>query len=547
MTERMYATSKGLESSGGERDPDAETFAKFFEEHYDEFAKESPQLAHLKELGKVFGLVKWLHSNRIPISVDPQWVQNAGGLERQYVERVSALSRQQQRTKQYRSGNALITETRVIHIFGGDAVQTEPREIQDDGSAARLSGIMQNARVGKLERPDVSIEAGGKQLTAVVLPLTTNGKQLWDNAKAPTTVERQGVTYHFGPDRKVKYAEDDFGTRIDYRRDNKGNLTGYQAKSSDGWASVASSQSFGTQLAITSPRKDRFSYCWNAEDYLTDVIVNDKPFARCAYDPAQRTANMSYAGHIETLTFDSDNRLQNWMVEQTIGKAGTKGSLTMNYDSDGQITNVRTDTGDKLEVAYENGTVRSIRTAGNEVEYSWSDNKRLASVRSGDLSANYAYDGDSLREVNIQRGDAVASAIFENGLLQKVSDLSGGAWSYRYDTQDALIAVRDATGAEGRYSYDADGRLTDVRLPGGGRLQYVYEQLASKEGKGNGAAEGVRLIGVTFSPEGQGLPFQGHAKTQRTFPWGASGLAGLAVFVSLAAIWWYRRWPETRR
>jgi len=512
MTERMYVTSRGLQSSGGVVDPRAEAFAKFFEDHYDEFAQESPQFAQLKEWGKVFALVKWLHNNGIPIGVDPEWVQPG-----KYVAKVTALSGQQEREKTYRRGNAIVTETRIVQLFGGDEVVAKPVEIKDDGRATRFADALHNALKRQPSRSDFPVEVDGKRLTGVLLPLTTSGKQLWEKAKSQDTVQQHGLTYHLGPDRKVQYAEDASGMRIDYHRDSKGNLVGFKARSADGWTATATHYS-GTVIDVTSPRGDRYTYRWNQEGYLTDVLVNGQSFLHCAYDPSQRMAKISYSGYTQTLTFDGADRLQTWTVESTNGEVGgTRGTLTLNYNEKGQVTHVQTNTGNYLEVTYENGQVRTVRTAGNEVEYSWRDNDRLVSLRSGDVSVNYGYEGKELKTINIQRGDAVASAIFENGLLSEVQNFSGGRWSYHYDQQGALVGVSDPTGAEAHYSYDADGHLTEVRLPDGRRLQYVYGQFSGKA-RQEKATNLVRLLAVNFLPENREPLIGGQASGWQTFP-----------------------------
>jgi YD repeat-containing protein len=538
MTERMYVTSRGLQSSGGVMDPRAEAFAKFFEDHYDEFAQESPQFAQLKEWGKVFALVKWLHNNGIPISVDPEWVQPG-----KHVAKVTALSGQQEREKTYRRGNAIVTETRIVQLFGGDEVVAKPVEIKDDGRATRFADALHNALKRQPSRSDFPVEVDGRRLTGVILPLTTSGKQLWEKAKSRDTVQQHGLTYHLGPDRKVQYAEDASGMRIDYHRDSKGNLVGFKARSADGWTATATHYS-GTVIDVTSPRGDRYTYRWNQEGYLTDVLVNGQSFLHCAYNPSHRMAKISYSGYTQTLTFNGADRLQTWTVESTNGEVGgTRGTLTLNYNEKGQVTHVQTNTGNYLEVTYENGQVRTVRTAGNEVEYSWRDNDRLASLRSGDVSVNYGYEGKELKTINIQRGDAVASAIFENGLLSEVQNFSGGKWSYHYDQQGALVGVSDPTSAEAHYSYDADGHLTKVRLPDGRRLQYVYGQFSDKARQGK-TTNLVRLLAVNLLPEGHEGQIEGQASRWQTLPWKTIGLVGLGILLILGGIWWWRRRQE---
>ncbi|MEM3433286.1 MAG: hypothetical protein QXP27_03820 [Candidatus Methanomethyliaceae archaeon] len=495
-TRPMRATAAGLQDIPGARDPTAQEFARFFEEHYDQFGKESPPLAQLKEWGKVFALVKWLHQNGIPVTTDPQWVRPG-----QYVDKVAALSDKRERKTTYRRGNALITETRIVQLFGGDEVVARPVEIADNGSAARLSSAVMDALKAQPSRRDVLVEVEGKTLRGVVLPLTSSGQQLWEEAASQETVQREGFTYHLAPDGEVQYAEDADGTRIDYQRDSQGRLTGFAVNLRDGWKATAAHHR-ETTMDLTSPRGDRYTYRWSAEGHLSEVLLNGHPFARCVYDPAQRTARITYTEYVETMAFDESDRLQTWTLEPTNGKAGgTRGRVTMAYNEKGQVVQVQTDTGARLELAYENGQVRSARLAGTQLEYVWQDRERLASVRSGNFSVNYAYEGKNVKAINFQRDGAVASATFDKGLLVRVENFSGGTWSYCYDLHGALTGASDPTGAQGQYRYDADGRLVEVSLPGTRRIVYTYGPVCINA-RGDKEPSPIRLLQIRCFPGG---------------------------------------------
>ncbi|HID29281.1 MAG TPA: hypothetical protein EYP19_04670 [Desulfobacterales bacterium] len=538
MTERMYATRQGLQSSGGKKDPEAEAFARFFEEHYDELAQEEPALAQLKGFGKVFALVKWLHAKGISVQMDSEWIKRS-----EYVQRITALSDIRSKTKRYRRGSALITETRTVHLFGGDEVKAHPVEEPDDGSVARLSQAVHATLRDRPSEVNMPVQVNRGTMMAVVLPLTSDGKQLWQKAKSRRTIERNGSTYHLGADGKVQYSEDVFGTQVHYHRNAQGKLTGFTAKSQDGWTVVATRQS-GTVLDVTSPRGDTYRYIWDTDGYLSKVMVNGRPFARCSYDPMQRVARISYNGYTETLVYNQKDLLEKWIVEPTDGVSnGTCGSLTIAYNENRQVIHLQTDTGYRLDATYENGLVHSVRVGGAEVRFSWRDEERLASVRSANVRVNYTYQGENLRTISVQRGDAKAYVTFEKGLVKEAKNFSGGRWLCRYDQRDALIEVTDPTGAQGHYRYDADSRLIEVVLPGNGCIQYIYGQIPVKEQKGE-TAKSIQLLAVNYLPEGENASVRNDVRMWHTFPWRTAGFVGLGILLVLGGIWWWRRRQE---
>ena len=539
MTERMYnLKGKGLQSSGGVKDPDAEAFAAFFQKHYDEFAQESPAFASLKEFGKVFGLVKWLHSQGIRINVDAQWLKSGDG---QYADRVTALTSQQERKKKYQQGSATITETRIIHLFGGDRIETSLREIQDDGRAEDLLAAAGKALQGGASRPDVAIG----QSAGVVLPFTSSGRRLWEKAKSRDTIKQHGITYHLGRDRKVAYAEDSLGNRVDYTRDNGGNLTGFRAKTPDGWNAALSASAAATTMDVRSPRGDSFIYRWDANGYLSEARVNGESFLNCSYDPIRRSATIRYQGYVQTLAYDDADRLQTLEIKPADDRVGgTRGAVTLAYDSNSNLSRLSTDAAGTINAHYQNGLIRSARTPAGRVEYDWLDGQRLAAVRANGVAVNYRYSGNSLRSVWVSRGGASAYATFENGLPDEAMNLSGGTWSYGYDVHGALAEVNDPTGARGVYRCDSAGRLVEVRQPDGGKLVYAYEQIKDGRGK-NPSAEGrARLACVTFVPAGQEASAAGGVRAQEAFPWRTAGLGAAAAVGVLGGLWLYRRRQE---
>jgi len=536
LTEAQHVTKEGLKDIGGEKDWLAEKFAKFFEEHYDEFAREEPAFAQLKEWGKVFGLVKWLHENNIPINIDPQVLRDNYPDNITYVNQVHTLN-----DSKICDNPPPGYQSLTMFLFGGDEIRTNFREIPDNEEVSTLAQAMQKEIKSK---PDVPVLKIDNETIGVVMPFTKAGNDLWKQVKSLDTIESDGLTYHLDQNRKVDYATDTTGSQVNFVRDGNGQLTGFNVKTTDGWSTNAKGTSDGTVMDISSPRGDTYSYRWENESFPSEMSINGQPYAKFSYDTASRTVNINYDDYSSSHTYDSKGNLADFTFTPTRhDKSGTTGNMRMNYDENGRLIGFQTDTGEDFETNYDGDILQSLRSADSEINYSYDNAGRLSSVSNGDASVNLSYDGESLQSVTAQKGDAVSKATFENDLLKEVSDSNGGNWSYRYDNQGMLTEVTDSVGAKAEYHYDKNGNLTEIVLPENGRIVYTYSQQSISEQKDNVSDEPARLASISFIPKGQKTLTHDLDRSTPVNPGLILAIVGFVIIGGLGAfaLWLYRR------
>ena len=174
-TERMWATSKGLESSGGLQDPKAERFAAHFTENYDRFAKEKPAFRKVKELAKAVALAKWITYQQI--DVDADWVDEFSKPNMNTPTTVGALEATEERTEQVTGGRQVLT----VRLYGGVDLSVKPVYV----ARKALKPLETNIKA-LMAKPDASpifsIIHEGKKYPAMVMPITNRGKLMWEKA-----------------------------------------------------------------------------------------------------------------------------------------------------------------------------------------------------------------------------------------------------------------------------------------------------------------------------------------------------------------------------
>ncbi len=507
LTEQEYETAHGLERMVGIADPNAKEFATFFQEHYDEIAQEEPVLAQLKEWGKVFGLVKWIHQHNIPVNfdIDPKWLGAEWSGSQEYWDTVPNYEVVKGESGEYYVNLEAADET-AIWMLGGDRVKAEPVAVADDGSALELDESVSEKIAEVPSQAAVPVIVANIPYEAVVLPVTDSGRKTWESEAtelAGGTVERNGLTYHVNDAREVEYAETAFGTRVDFGKDASGDLNEFRVSAPDGWKSVTTVQPGGTEMQITSPTGENIQCTWDQSGLMDQLKVNDIAFADCNFDAVNRTVTVDYDTCRETTVYDELGRPVRWSVEPTSGGGcGTTGTMWITYDENGQVSEMTTDTGERIDFAYENGVPTEVRSANTEVAYTWGPDGRVAGLRASGVNLDCSYSGDSIESVSIGAGSQNALMSFTDRILSRYTNFRGGTWTYGRDEAGVLTKVTDPSGAEANYEYDPDGRLTGVGLPSGARISYEYSPMSPQitaEGDENRPAF-LRLVGISVQP-----------------------------------------------
>lgn len=140
-TEKMFLAAKGLISSGGQQDPVAEKFAAHFTRYYDEFAREEPSFARVKELAKAVALAKWLKEQNIPVDMD--WVEEClAGAKVNTSRQVPALSHTERRQSSHTQGNVTTTQTLTMYLHGGVDLSVQPNYLGGNAEPGVLKGLV---------------------------------------------------------------------------------------------------------------------------------------------------------------------------------------------------------------------------------------------------------------------------------------------------------------------------------------------------------------------------------------------------------------------
>lgn len=124
-------------------DPADETFTRHLTEHYDEYAKDFPILARLKEIAKVAAVAKFLVNQGISLDLGPLFATPPVAVETPATTpgiRVTSPN-----VKMYQEGNTIHTES--ISLFGGVDLDPEPQILPDtSGFAAKLRSQAESSR-----------------------------------------------------------------------------------------------------------------------------------------------------------------------------------------------------------------------------------------------------------------------------------------------------------------------------------------------------------------------------------------------------------------
>lgn len=129
-------------------DPADEAFTRHLTEHYDEYAKDFPILARLKELAKVAALAKFLVNQKVPLDL--------GALFETHAERVDTpsttpgISVTSSNVDVRQEGNVICRRT--VSLFGGVDMDPDPDVLPDDGTAKRLRKLAESKRLGESVR-----------------------------------------------------------------------------------------------------------------------------------------------------------------------------------------------------------------------------------------------------------------------------------------------------------------------------------------------------------------------------------------------------------
>ncbi len=284
------------------------------------------------------------------------------------------------------------------------------------------------------------------------------------------------------------------GTTTTYAYDSNGNLTsetdalGYTIKftyntfgeplafvNQNGYSTSYAYDRFGNLLEQTNPDGTTQHYVYNALGEVTSSTDQDGQTITYAYNANGQLSNENLPGGTSyTYTYDSrgnmltaDSPGGDWSFTFNSGNLPTSivepfGTLTVEYDIDGNVTHIVDQTGFTESYIYDAvGRLSEVTDgSGNLIEsYSYDPAGNLSSETKGNgTSTTYEYDadGDVTEITNLAPGKTTNSQM-----------------SYTYDAVGDVTSM--TTGAvTTAYSYDADGELVSASTPGD-KLLYAYD------------------------------------------------------------------------
>lgn len=148
-----------------EKNPQAEQFSIHFSNHYDEFAREQPVFARLKDLARLQMLAEWIREQKIPLDVE--FIRNYQPQTPVKTPRETpAIEARRQRVVQ--QGNAILTGTTIS--TGGVDLSTRPFFAVDNGTATRRGkSVVEGHRTHRADAGWTQ-DIDGQMKSIVVLP-----------------------------------------------------------------------------------------------------------------------------------------------------------------------------------------------------------------------------------------------------------------------------------------------------------------------------------------------------------------------------------------
>lgn len=475
----------GLSDVDSEDDLVAKKFAKEFTDLYDEIAKESPEFERVRQLAKAVAIAKWMKQEGIPF--DTRWVNEYANKRVDTVGRVTALSTQWEKSNQtpFQSGNqsGILTQIRKIHLFGGVDLTVKPKYVSDNGTAQGLQkAITANLR-GKVIEPTFDVNYNGKSYHAVVLPVTHKGQEIWKNSPITTV---NGTKYQFNSRGDVAKSIDSYGNISEYVWDANHKLNEFKITTNNGWTVLGSRKNGYSEITITNPRQNKFLYRYTPSGYLNEVFVNGQRYASINYGTGDTTIN--YGNYMERIRYDKAGHIKRYEVYpyRDGAPSGKPQAVDMNYDKDGNVTEIYIPDAEHMKLVYSNGNITTVSTSRGKVNYLYEAQAgRIAQINTtwGE-STRYDYEGNNLTQIAYKNGDYHKDVIFKDNLLVEVKGDYGEITKYKYNANGFLEQVIDPRGAYGSYSYDNQNRLKTVGLPDGSSINFQYEWYRSKDSKG---------------------------------------------------------------
>lgn len=542
-TETMRWDGRRLVPAGGEKDLHAEAFAEHFTNHYDDFARENPVFAELRNVATAVALAKWMKEQNVPVDWNFVWA-SAGD---PYPTPTTTPSVVFEKSKTV-TGGGYIRGTQML-TFGG--VEMTPRLQLRRGSYLDAVADQVRFRLGARREGGAAnfpVETQDRKLDAVAIPVARRNPEL--GSYSATEVDLWGAREVLGalPGLARHYNSfnnnrSDFGyswtlmlPRLEFERiegDGRSKLLSIRGK--------PGSEVEVQRFVLTSP----FGV---GEERFADPVVDEsvgaisfKPSSnsgrfRGIYPEGDGVYRLVWANKDQAL-FDEQGRLR--ALLWPAGKA------LYDYEQDSnRLATIRLSRQGHPEerVSFEYDDRRrltALKWREQHVVYGYDAAGNLKDVVAGIRKTSYQYDGRRLlTEVQVDKQQVTRNSYDSMGRLIEQEDgsgrrvrqeitilgdggavlkyVSGPEWMLaRLDKAYRLTHVEDSNGNLHKYSLTANGNrvLEAVRGPASGsRIEWTDDDhvVAYRDMAGSNVSFAYTAKGVPSEVRLNGKPLLGY-------------------------------------
>lgn len=484
-------------------DPISTQFSELFTERYDEIAKETPSFERLKELAKAVAFTKWLKKEAIP--VDRDWIIDYVNRRIATFDRITALSCRWEKQNQtpFVSGGQTGIQTNIhqLHLFGGVDLTVRPEFSEDDGTAALLEKAVRD----KLSRSEIypifNIKLGKKSLFAAILPITAEGKRIWENRSH--IINKDGIVYGLNEQKRVVKSIDRYENMAEYGYDSIGRLNRINIDSRDGSKSNYRKTEKGSVWEVTDARGACITYQYDGAGYLRAIEANGKTFATVEFRPEKQRIEIRYDEHTIKVAYNINGKGVEYQVQtirENLGSTPESESCIISYNEFGYPTKVSGNAIPSISISYlpDGVSPATITTPQNQIQFDYDSQSRFTKIQQANgMTSSYTYKDTLLTKLQINYHGKQAEYFFnENGLTQS-KNLFGEMVDYKYDADKINSLWSDRYGGIS-YVYDDYKRLKEMYLPDGSWVEYKY-LVDGSETKSHGSSN-VHNIRITTYP-----------------------------------------------
>ncbi|GEM_PF-3542208 len=481
--------------------PVTDRFTTFINDHYDEFAAQKPELAELKQLAKIVGVVKWLYDNNI--AVDLSWMKD---YQVKYVKTPTT-------TPGVVAKKTTDDGTYSTISMGGVDFPTPNTYTKD--SSKEATALQKQALDSRPANMPISwdFKKDGKTLTAVALNLspdkTIGGYTTTSTDMAVPTAG--GLVADF-----TRYYNSLYPAQGPYGR---------------GWSPITSSLSFRKIPVPNDPNSYYTQPVLASGSSQTNFVLNSNGFFR----PDDLASPYEALGLTDTdnlfapFGFSKELHLNPGLPGQPIDVRDSKGrsvkyagfavrykdGVTVAFESSGRLKGIRDSAGNQLIYNYSGKQLTSISDAdgrgirftynangqltdlaasdGRKIHYAYNASGDLVSVSNDAQSINYVYDADGrLTRITDSYGQAVLENTYDElGRVVNTRSGVGTGYGVKFDNQSKTVTYKDNSGSVLTRQYDDQNRLVKETDPLGNAATVTYNQnnLASITDRGGQTAK----------------------------------------------------------